>query len=700
MSNPAVFPSSQFLAEHHDFVRRLARGLARDEASAEDLAQETWLALFGSGGQALANPRAWLATALRRRAANIARAESHRREHEAAAAKRDVHDEAELRERVAFQHSVVAAVLELEEPYRSVVMLRYFENLSPAAIARRRKVPAATVRSQISRAHTQLRARLEQREGGREAWCAALVGFLAHSKPAALSAQAIALAAGVVVLAGGITTAFVLSKSTNSPALVAVVPTAGPKLDSQPPEPEFESARVAVMASDVQLPAAANQEGPSKEELAAKSLDDLADMAIRVEDELRKRLLTPDEQLTKQWLSEHPGTPMEFARLLSRTKFSPLFEYGAVGVRGGGAYYSFVTRSHSYDEQPTIGLQQDFTGSFYGGSAAAIVDLGAIDPGLVPSNLDAQASETYVALSRAPALSDAGVDPELSSVITECERTARNTPQLQHTYLLRRYSSHEHDLLAIFVPIQQDEFGVTLAWRVLKTWPVPDVHVGPTISKPRKIVAPQPWTESLSTEGLLLLLGRIRERTTSMLMSIPESLSARWPGRPLARLLPEWTGERLVNFRGGGRYFSFATNSNSYDEQPDIGFNNGMLSSSFYGGTAGLVLDLGVVNVDAINERFTPPGDDDAPRAWELAWNFERRTPATNGSKSLLVAGSEAQQFAAFKNGRQVRAIVGHTYIVRAVLPGEHDHLVAFQVVDQDEHGIFITWRILKTWPK
>ena len=314
--------------------------------------------------------------------------------------------------------------------------------------------------------------------------------------------------------------------------------------------------------------------------------------------------------------------------------------------------------------------------------------------------MEATAREIFDAFSRGPALTESGVDPVLQSFIAEHQLRPGTRPELGHCYLLRSVTQSEHDVLAVFSVIQRDDLGVTLAWRVLQTWPVPDRRTAPINKTPRKELAPEPWTAPMSTSGLLLLLGRIREHTTAILMAVPDSLRARWSGRPLARLLPDWSGERLVDVPGGGRYFSFATNSNSYAEQPDIGLNDGILSSSFYGGTAGLVLDLGAVEVDAINERFTPPGEDDAPQAWELAWNFERTTPATNGRKCLEVTGSDYQKFRAFKSCLRVKAVVGHTYIVRAVLPGEHDHLVAFQVVDQDEHGIFITWRILKTWPK
>jgi hypothetical protein len=90
-------------------------------------------------------------------------------------------------------------VLALEEPYRETVLLRYFENLPPRAIARRLAVPVETVRTRLKRALETLRARLDRDYGARGAWSLALVPFaraplspaplvrLAESIPAVLS---------------------------------------------------------------------------------------------------------------------------------------------------------------------------------------------------------------------------------------------------------------------------------------------------------------------------------------------------------------------------------------------------------------------------------------------------------------------------------------------------------------------------------
>ena len=57
----------------------------------------------------------------------------------------------EMLGRAELHARVVRALTELREPQRGVLLERFFGELSPAAIARRRGVPAATVRSWIHR---------------------------------------------------------------------------------------------------------------------------------------------------------------------------------------------------------------------------------------------------------------------------------------------------------------------------------------------------------------------------------------------------------------------------------------------------------------------------------------------------------------------------------------------------------------------
>ena len=67
-------------------------------------------------------------------------------------------------------------MLGLPEPYRSTLLLRYFDGWSPAKIAKEKGLSPATVRSHVARGLERLRARLDDRhDGDRDAWCLALV---------------------------------------------------------------------------------------------------------------------------------------------------------------------------------------------------------------------------------------------------------------------------------------------------------------------------------------------------------------------------------------------------------------------------------------------------------------------------------------------------------------------------------------------
>ncbi|HTF91154.1 MAG TPA: RNA polymerase sigma factor [Planctomycetota bacterium] len=690
--NPMLSP--EFLAEHQHFVQRLARGLARDEAAALDLAQETWLATLASGSQAIVRPRAWLATAMRRRALNLARSESVRREHETRSARDEASEDASLHDRVSCQHSIVAEVLQLDEPYRSVVLLRYFQDLSPAAIARRRKVPAATVRSQLARAHAQLRERLERREGGREAWCLALAGFLEHSKPALVSAKVLAIAAGVCVSLGAGATAWMVMRATTTRASEGIVIAETPPSSAGELQPEFASSRHAILGiPEAPPPVALVLEDPSSEVLEGKSVDELRDMLIRVEDELRPRLMNPSPEVIAAWRSAHPDDEMEFARVLDRPTSAVRSASGVVGLRGEGAFFSFATRSNSYDDGPTIYWEQ---GALKSLGNSVLVDFGGVDPAGVPAGLSPDDAGLFTTLSAGPALPANSAQPALRELLADRSRT-RCPMILQHTYLIRHALANEHDVLAVFVPIQQDAFGITFAWRLLKSWPVPDLRTVPLNIKPRANLSPEPWTAPMSIEGLLSLVDRIRAITTRRLITIPDALRQEWPNRPLGRVLRDYWATRYVDIDGGGRFFNFATESNSYQGEPEIDLYDENFGVQFHPDGAAWIFDVGETSVLAVGPSFALPEDEHVRVGWELAWTFERRTPAASGSGALIVTPAERQQFLDYR--QPVRAVLHHSYVVRSIIPGSHDYLVAFEILAEDEHGIFITWRVLKTWP-
>jgi RNA polymerase sigma factor (sigma-70 family) len=207
--------SIEELLEHAAWLRRLAASLVADPARADDLVQETWLAALRRPPAEDVAPQRWLARVVRNMARNRARTETRRGERERLqSAEEPAHAPDSIAAEAEAQRLLAEAVVELDEPLRAVVVLRYFRGLDSNAAARELGVPAGTVRWRTAKALEELRARLDRRFGGeRKAWVA-LLAPLAREEAAAVSAGA-----GGLLLA---TTTLVVSAALGLAALVWV----------------------------------------------------------------------------------------------------------------------------------------------------------------------------------------------------------------------------------------------------------------------------------------------------------------------------------------------------------------------------------------------------------------------------------------------------------------------------------------------
>jgi RNA polymerase sigma-70 factor (ECF subfamily) len=203
------------------WMRALAEHLVRD-ASAEDIVQDTWLAALkcapsGRLPDDASRARPWLAHVLANFASAKRRGDARRTERELRAARSEaVPSAAESAERVEAQRALVDALASLDEPYRTTVILRYFDGLSGAEIARRLAVPEGTVRWRLKHAVDELRARLDRRYGGeRSAWSLALVSLARRSSPTATSSGLTAV--------GGVLTMHVLARIGIAAGVAALV---------------------------------------------------------------------------------------------------------------------------------------------------------------------------------------------------------------------------------------------------------------------------------------------------------------------------------------------------------------------------------------------------------------------------------------------------------------------------------------------
>jgi len=155
------------LLDQTSWIHALARQLVSDPHLAADLAQDTTVDALERGPDGARPLRGWLVTVMRNNLAKLRRGEGNRAAREDARRGTGLEPAAlEVVEKAETHRNVVLAVLALEEPYRSTLLMRFFEQLSYDEIARRTGVTRAAVNSRVTRALEQLRQRLENTYGG------------------------------------------------------------------------------------------------------------------------------------------------------------------------------------------------------------------------------------------------------------------------------------------------------------------------------------------------------------------------------------------------------------------------------------------------------------------------------------------------------------------------------------------------------
>src|SRR5258707_11591566 len=131
------------LLAHSDWARKLALHLVRDPDRADDLVQETWRKALERPPAKDSTPsglRGWIGTVIRNLAGTRRRDAQLRAWHERRAARPESWTPEDIEQRVLLQRRLAEAVLELAEPYRSAITLRYFVGLSTREVAERQGV--------------------------------------------------------------------------------------------------------------------------------------------------------------------------------------------------------------------------------------------------------------------------------------------------------------------------------------------------------------------------------------------------------------------------------------------------------------------------------------------------------------------------------------------------------------------------------
>lgn len=176
-------PGLADLLQHRAFLERFARSLARDASVAEDVVQETWLVALERPPRHHGNPRAWLQRVARNVFLQRQRSRTIAPPLESLSSEPE-EDPGAAREREAISHALGTELLALPEPYRRVLILHFYEDKTPAEIARDTGRPVNTVSSQIRRGLKLMEERLDRADpGGREHWLRALLCLLPRSAP-------------------------------------------------------------------------------------------------------------------------------------------------------------------------------------------------------------------------------------------------------------------------------------------------------------------------------------------------------------------------------------------------------------------------------------------------------------------------------------------------------------------------------------
>ncbi len=683
------------LLAHEGFVRRIARSLTHDESSGLDLSQDALMA-------ALESPpvdrgvRGWLATVMRNRGREQARTDHGRRLRERAASKAESVslDAAAPLERVELNQTVIEAVLALEEPYRAVVVAVYYEGLTPAEVAQREGTKAATVRSQLCRAHGRLKRQLDRRYGERNLWAVPLMlPWTRHPGRGAADAGTrlglwasgggalvAATAAAVVVWGprGGAASSAGIPPVPRSAGAVASVGEANPSLAQVPSGSTRE-----LVESEPQV-----AEGTTSLLPPVQGVPALLQRTRQIRAELVGRALKVDPVLEERfaWLGEDGGV----IRLLDRESFGS--DWTVPWLRGGGSYYSFNRRS--YDGK---------------GQAQVAYDSGTIWPfgtgivGLFLEGMPLKAVPATEEWSGPPLESADAALWELAwrEVLPHGEGlgTFGRTAWMGHgthvgsSYLLRVRQQNQHDLLVAYEVLAIGDDGCTVAWRLLKEWPVQgdslhrppsvrhrDVGLGPAAL--RTLTEPE-----LRAEHDFVL----QQADEALFQSFPRSIEDAFgglrtePGAGLARLL-EMEGPWCELKAGEGHGSHLSPLDGTHDtHRPYLGYRadgpRGKLTPSMSGSVFGAVCDLGPVPLDEVTLAAAGTYSDSKARmVFDPRFGGER---PPNGDSAEAHAP----------------VVPGHTYLVRSVRRSDRNVLLAVHVAGRDTYGVIVAWRVLHDGP-
>lgn len=171
-------------------------------------------------------------------------------------------------------------------------------------------------------------------------------------------------------------------------------------------------------------------------------------------------------------------------RLLPRETYDGNAKRG-LALNGGGAFYSFVLKTHEYGQGSDIALEQgQLSVGFAGADYGMLLNLGDISIDQVASDHVA----TRALLDYRPPMKEAEVRAEYRKLWQGIELSGftfkgRVPANVSNTYLLRSISIDRSDTVVAFRIIRKDtDNSLILVFKVLKSFPKPTMERSQTAS--------------------------------------------------------------------------------------------------------------------------------------------------------------------------------------------------------------------------
>lgn len=159
-------PEFEALEKEARLVRSMSRRILFDASLAEDVVQQTWVAMLEKPPRDPRRVGAWFSRVAKNCALKLLRGRqrSDRREKGSDPGRPQAPPD-EILDRETTIRAVTDALLELPEPYKRTLIQRYYDDLPPRVIAKREGVSVEAIRSRLQRGAAMMRSRLERDHG-------------------------------------------------------------------------------------------------------------------------------------------------------------------------------------------------------------------------------------------------------------------------------------------------------------------------------------------------------------------------------------------------------------------------------------------------------------------------------------------------------------------------------------------------------